>query len=38
MKSIMTEELSFYDNEGEEHSTLEGKNKEKEMRSQNEYI
>lgn len=30
MKLIMVEELPLYDNEGEEHSTLEGKDKEKE--------
>lgn len=30
MKLIMVEELPLYDNEGEEYSTLEGKDKEKE--------
>ena len=30
MKLIMVEELPLYDNEGEKHSTLEGKDKEKE--------
>ena len=30
IKSIMVEELPLYDNEGEEYSTLEGKDKEKE--------